>query len=88
MKDSTGKQSDAWKTVSEQDGIEWLQKLPTIPYDGMTVTELVVGIRGGHEVVSIANIWKDANGRKDISQQYFEAGEITGFQVSERPGNA
>lgn len=69
-----------WETYQQQNGVEWLKKLPTIAYDGMTVTELLVAIKGGSEVVSITKKWKgNEHGYDGVAQHFFKDGRITGF---------
>ncbi len=77
-----------WQTYQQEDGVEWLKKLPNIVYDDRRVTELAVGIKDGHEVVSIAKVWEDVQqkwGRR-IAQYFFEAGQITGFNYGNMGG--
>jgi hypothetical protein len=76
----------AWETDKQQGGVEWLKKLPTITYDGRTVNELLVGIKDGSEVVSIAKVWQSAEGRKGIVQHFFKSGQITGFNYGHMSG--
>ena len=70
-----------WETEKEQEGVEWLKKMPTILYgNGKTVNELIVAIRDGQEVVSLAKKWKGSDdGHGGIVQHFFEGGLITGF---------
>lgn len=76
-----------WETEQQQDGVEWLKKLPTIAYDGRTVTELIVAIKDESEVVSIGKKWKDnQHERKGIAQHFFEDGRITGFNYGNISG--
>src|SRR3989338_42483 len=76
-----------WQVVSNQDGVEWLKKFPTIPYaDDRTINEIVVGIKDGCEVVSIGKCWEDAHGRKGVAQHFFNAGQITGFNYGRISG--
>lgn len=69
-----------WETSEQQEGVEWLKKLPTIVYDKRIVTELMVAIKDENEVVSIAKKWDGAQGGfGGVAQHFFRAGEITGF---------
>ena len=77
-----------WETSDIQDGVEWLKKMPTILYgNGMTVNELIVAIKDGQEVVSIAKKWKDnKKGWSGITQHFFKGGQITGFNYGHISG--
>lgn len=75
-----------WETSDKQGDVELLKKLPTIEYDGRNVNELLVGIKGGCEVVSIAKVWESTEGRKGVAQHFFEGGQITGFNYGNISG--
>jgi len=77
-----------WETEANQDGVEWLKKMPTILYgNGRTVNELIVAIKDEQEVVSIAKKWQDnEHGHGGIAQHFFKDGQITGFNYGNMSG--
>jgi len=81
-----------WGTEKEQGDVEWLKKMPTILYgNGLTVNELIVAIRDGQEVVSIAKKWKDnERSHGGIAQYFFDYlfnhEEIAGFNYGHMSG--
>ncbi len=80
-----------WETDQHQESVEWLKKLPTptITYYARAVTELIVAIKDGSEVVSIAKKWKSHEQgyrRSGIAQYFFEGGQITGFNYGNTTG--
>ncbi len=87
LHDKISAQYVEWETSDRQGDVEWLKKLPTIIYDnGRSVNELLVAVKGGSGVVSIAKKWEGADGRKGIAQHFFEADQITGFNYGHMSG--
>lgn len=69
-----------WSVYEEDKGIEWWKKIADIPYENVTVNELIVGISKEGRVVSIAQKLKsNKDGYKGIAQYFFDKGIISGF---------
>jgi len=70
-----------------QEGIEWVKKMPEILYDnGSTVNELIVAIRDEKKVVSIAKKWENKDGAGGIAQYFFDNSGISGFNLGHMSG--